>query len=139
MRRFVDKRLNTGKEVAFMARVYRIAADTSEKEKAVGGILTFAQAGWLILGLLIFAAIFVPLAQVLPPVIALFIGLVPGLGIGLPFAFYQKGGLTLSQYLMWRIKFNKKSKHMVNTMTYRIDRAKDYEREQAAKNAEQFS
>ena len=111
-----------------MARVYRIAADTSEKEKAVGGILTFAQAGWLILGLLIFAAIFVPLAQVLPPVIALFIGLIPGLGVGLPFAFYQKGGLTLSQYLMWRI-----------TMTYRIDRAKDYEREQAAKNAEQFS
>ena len=49
-----------------MARVYRLAADTNEKEKAVGGVLTFGQAGWIVLGLLIFAAVFVPLAQVLP-------------------------------------------------------------------------
>lgn len=118
-----------------MARVYRLAADTNEKEKAVGGVLTFGQAGWIVLGLLIFAAVFVPLAQVLPKSLALIIGLIPGCGIAIPFAFYEKGGLRLSQYLMWRVKFSKKSKHLVNSMTYRIDRAKDYMREQKMKDA----
>jgi len=121
-----------------MARRYRLAADTSEKEKAVGGVLTFGQAGWIILGMLIFALVFVSLAQVMAPSIALFIGLIPGLAVAIPFAFYEKGGLRLSQYLMWRIKFAKKSKYMVNTLTYRIDRAKDYEREQRAKELEMF-
>ena len=35
--------------------MYKVSADTSEKEKAVGGIMTFGQAGWLVLGFLIFA------------------------------------------------------------------------------------
>lgn len=119
-----------------MARLYRIATAADEKEKAVGGVLTFGQAGWLVLGMLVFAVVFVSLAQVMSSGVALFIGLIPGLGIGLPFAFYEKGGLRLSQYLVWRFKFAKKSKTMVNTMTYRIDRAKDYEREQRAKELE---
>lgn len=119
-----------------MARLYRVASAADEKEKAVGGVLTFGQAGWLVLGMLVFAVVFVALAQVVSASVALFIGLVPGLGIGIPFAFYEKGGLRLSQYLVWRIKFARKSKTMVNTMTYRIDRAKDYEREQKAKELE---
>ena len=117
-----------------MARRYRLAADTNEKEKAVGGVLTFGQAGWIVLGLLIFAALFILLAQGLPKVLALVIALIPGCAVALPFAFYEKGGLRLSQYLGWRVKFNKKSKHLVNTMTYRMDRAKDYEREQQVNN-----
>lgn len=40
------------------------------------------------------------------------------------------------QYLIWRFKFQKKSKHLVNTLTYRMDRASDYEREQKAKESE---
>ncbi len=113
-----------------MARVYRLASDTSDKEKAVGGILTFGQTGWLVLGLLMFAAAFVSLSRIIPATLALFIGLILGLGVGLPFAFYTKGGLSLFQYLVWRIRFAKKSKHLVNTLTYRIDRAEDYAREQ---------
>ena len=35
-----------------MARMYKVSADVSEKEKAVGGIMTFGQAGWLVLGFL---------------------------------------------------------------------------------------
>lgn len=119
-----------------MARVYRLAADTNEKEKAVGGILTFGQAGWIVLGLVVFAALFVMLAQLMPKSLALVIALVPGAGIAVPFAFFEKGGLRLSQYLMWRMKFAKKSKHIVNSMTYRIDRASDYEREQQFKAGE---
>lgn len=121
-----------------MARMYRLATDTSEKEKAVGGILTFGQTGWIVLGLLIFAAVFVGLSRIIPAALALFIGLVPGCAVALPFAFYEKGGLRLSQYLMWWVRFSKKSKHMVNTLTYRIDRPKDFEREQNLRNIDFF-
>ena len=119
-----------------MARVYRLASDISEKEKAVGGLFTFGQTGWLILGLVVFAAITVALSRVMPTALAFLIGLIPGLGIALPFAFYEKGGLKLSAYLIWRIKFATKSKKLVNTMTYKLDRPKDYAREQRRKEAE---
>ena len=36
-----------------MARSYPIPPDTSEKEKAIGGVLTFAQFGWLVGGFVI--------------------------------------------------------------------------------------
>lgn len=36
-----------------MARLYKVSADVSEKEKAIGGLITFAQGGWLALGLLL--------------------------------------------------------------------------------------
>ena len=121
-----------------MARIYRVAADMSEKEKAVGGILTFGQAGWIVCGLVVGAAVFVGLSRIMPAAIALTIGLIPGGAIAIPFAFYNKGGLTLVQYLMWLFKFQKKSKALVNTMTYRMDRAADYEREQRAKELEGF-
>lgn len=121
-----------------MARIYRVAADMSEKEKAVGGILTFGQAGWIVCGLVVGAAVFVGLSRIMPAAIALTIGLIPGGAIAIPFAFYNKGGPTLVQYLMWLFKFQKKSKALVNTMTYRMDRAADYEREQRAKELEGF-
>lgn len=121
-----------------MARIYRVAADMSEKEKAVGGILTFGQAGWIVCGLVVGAAVFIGLSNFLPPVLGLIIGLIPAAAIAIPFAFYNKGGLTLIQYLIWRVKFTKKSKALVNTMTYRMDRAADYEREQRAKELEGF-
>ena len=73
-----------------MSRVYRIAADMSEKEKAVGGVLTFGQAGWLTLGLIVMAVVFVTLSRAIPAIIALIIGLIPGLGIAIPFAFLNR-------------------------------------------------
>lgn len=121
-----------------MARIYRVAADMSEKEKSVGGILTFGQAGWIVCGLVVGAGVFVGLSNFMPPVLGLIIGLIPAAAIAVPFAFYNKGGLTLVQYLMWRVKFAKKSKALVNTMTYRMDRASDYEREQRSKEHENF-
>lgn len=45
-----------------MAHLYKVSADTSEKEKAVGGIMTFGQAGWLVLGLLIIGCLFLSLS-----------------------------------------------------------------------------
>ena len=119
-----------------MARLYRISADTSEKEKAVGGILTFGQAGWLDLGLIVFAAVFIGLSRVIPAVLAGIIALAPGLGIALPFAFFKKGELTLTQYLKWRFLFQRKNRYMINTLTYRLDRPNDFAREQKLKEVD---
>jgi hypothetical protein len=101
-----------------MPRTYRMSADTSEKEKVIGGILTAAQGGWLALGGGIIAIILVTLAQIIPAAVALVIALPPGLLVGLSFAFYKKEGLTLFQYITLNHKFKSKSKIMLNTLTY---------------------
>lgn len=113
-----------------MSRVYRLVDDMNTKEKAVGGLLTFGQAGWIILGLLIFGILFVSLSRFLGIVLSFVLALIPGAAVALPFAFYEKGGLSLSSYLVWRMKFSQKSKDMINTYNYRLDRPEDYEREQ---------
>jgi len=101
-----------------MARLYKVSADTSEKEKAVGGILTFGQAGWLVLGFVICAGLFLLLANVIPPVLALILALPPGIAFGCMFAFYKKEGLPLSTYIMYSRSFKKKNKLLVNDLIY---------------------
>ena len=99
---------------------YKVSADISEKEKAVGGILTFGQAGWLALGVLVFACLFMLLYKglLLPPVLALIISLPPGVAFGCVFAFYKKDQLPLSTYLIYKHSFKKKTKQLVNDMNY---------------------
>lgn len=97
---------------------YKMSADTSEKEKVVGGILTAAQGGWLALGCGIIAVLLLGLSRFMPPIIALIIALPPGLAVGLSFAFYKKKELTLFQLLSLKRQFKKKSKIMLNTLTY---------------------
>lgn len=101
-----------------MPRTYRMSADTSEKEKVIGGILTASQGGWLALGAGITAVILVSLAQVIHPAVALVIALPPGALVGGFFAFYQKEGLTLFQFITLNRKFKVKTKIMLNTLTY---------------------
>jgi len=110
-----------------MARMYKVSADISEKEKAVGGIMTFGQAGWLVLGFLICAGLFLLLANILPPVMALVLGLPPGIAFGCIFAFYKKEGLPLSTYIIYKKTFDKKSKLMVNDLIYEKHFAKEDE------------
>lgn len=110
-----------------MARVYKVAADMSEKEKAVGGIMTFGQAGWLVLGFMICAGLFLLLANIIPPMMALIIAIPPGVAFGCIFAFYKKEGLPLSTYLLYKHNFAKKSKLLVNDMIYGKTFAKEDE------------
>ena len=65
----------------YMSNIYKVSADTSEKEKAVGGIMTFSQAGWLISGIGLSGVLFIGLAQFLSPFLALVIAAPPGPGI----------------------------------------------------------
>ena len=101
-----------------MASFYKVSADTSEKEKAVGGILTFGQAGWLVLGILICAVIFISLANLIPPLVSLIIAIPPGAIFGCMFAFYRKEQLPLCTYLVYQYNFKKKSHHMINDLAY---------------------
>lgn len=121
-----------------MARVYRLTTDMSEKEKVIGGILTLGQGMWLVTGLLIAAGVFMALVNTIPKGVALFIGIIPGAAIAVPFAFYEPGGLKLSEYIRLRVKFRKKTKFLTNTMTYKIDRAADFARENADREVEVF-
>jgi len=101
-----------------LARLYKVSADTNEKEKAVGGILTFAQAGWLVLGGVIWGGLFLLLAQILPPIIAVILAIIPGAGVGGAFAFYTKNELPLLTYLIYRRDFNRQTKQLVNDLVY---------------------
>lgn len=101
-----------------MSQLYHVSADTSEKEKIVGGVLTMAQGLWLAGGFLIFGITFLILQNILPIPFAVGIALFPGLGFGLPFAFYQKQGQPLFTYLMLKKEFDKKNKYLINDLHY---------------------
>ena len=101
-----------------MSRLYKVSADTSEKEKAVGGIMTFHQAGWIALGLLISGLSFLIIAKLTAPILGLIIGVPPGVALGCLFAFYQRGDLPLFTYLTYQHTFKKKSKHLINDLAY---------------------
>lgn len=101
-----------------MARVYKVSADTSEKEKIIGGILTLGQGLWCAAGILTTAAIFMLVSRILPLVIGLIIGLPPGIAIIYIFGFKQKYGYPYMTYLTLNKKFQAKNKHLINTLTY---------------------
>lgn len=101
-----------------MAQMYKVSADVSEKEKAIGGILTFGQGGWLALGFILIAGLFLILTQFLPGILALILAVPPGAIVGCMFAFYKKEELPLSTYLLYRRNFKKKTKLLVNDMTF---------------------
>lgn len=104
-----------------MARVYKVSADTSEKEKIIGGVLTLAQGAWCAAGLLIIGGLFFLLITVLPPTAALILAAPPGVAVGVLFAFYRKEGLPLLTYLLYQRSFHRKSKRLPNDLTYRKD------------------
>ena len=97
-----------------MARVYQMPPNTSEKEKAIGGILTFSQFGWLILGLIICLIIFAFCYLFTgDKVVGIVLG-APFLPIGVPFAFYKKYEMSLFRYLKLNKVFKSKTKQLIN-------------------------
>ena len=104
-----------------MARMYKVSADISEKEKVIGGGLTFLQGVGVAAGLLLTGAFFFSLAKVTPPLFALIVALPPGGALGGMFAFYKKEDLPLLTYLRYKRAFKKKSKILVNDLAYGKD------------------
>jgi len=101
-----------------MAKVYRIPPDTSEQEKAIGGILTFIQFFWLLGGAVLGVMTYLLMYLIFRShFIGIFFALIVA-SSGLPFAFYKKKEMTLFEYLKKKSKFKKKSKKLVNRRTY---------------------
>lgn len=97
-----------------MARVYPIPPDTSEKEKAIGGILTFAQFGWLIGGFVIALFVFLFFKLLTNNTTVCVICAAPFAFLGVPFAFYTKYEMPYFTYLIRNKKFKNKSKQLIN-------------------------
>lgn len=101
-----------------MAKVYRIPPDTSEQEKAIGGILTFIQFFWLlggaVLGIMTYLLMYLMFRS---HFVGIFFALIVA-SSGLPFAFYKKKEMTLFEYLKKKSKFKKKSKKLINRRVY---------------------
>ena len=102
-----------------MARMYKVSADISEKEKVIGGVLTLAQGLWAAGGLLLTGVIFFSLAKLTSPLFALLVALPPGAALGGFFAFYKKEDLSLLTYLRYKKAFQKKNKRLPNDMAYK--------------------
>ena len=83
-----------------MAQQWHVPPDTSAKEKIVGGLLTFGQLIWMILGLGIAAGLSLLLGTALKMgIVGLVIGLVVGIGFGCFFCFYKKHDIPIAEYL----------------------------------------
>lgn len=97
-----------------MAQNYEMPPDTAEKEKAIGGILTFGQFGWLLGGVVIALLIFVLLYLPTRSEVVSIIFALPFAFLGVPFAFYKKHEMTLLKYLITKKKFDAKTKNLTN-------------------------
>lgn len=97
-----------------MANTYFIPPDTNEKEKAIGGLLTFQQAGWIAGGFIIGIACgaLAYLITSSTPVTIIFA--LPGIIAGLPFAFFKKYEMSLFTYLKRKKRFDRKEKKLIN-------------------------
>ena len=97
-----------------MSMVYNVPADTREKEKIIGGLLTIGQFGWIVggflLGLASFAGVYLLTGAV---IIAGPVGIMFAAS-GLPFAFYKINGVPLPVYLIRKSKFKKKNHKLIN-------------------------
>ncbi len=97
-----------------MAKTYQVPPNTAEKEKAIGGVLTFAQFGWLVVGLVLFLIVFAFVFLFTGDKVVGAIFGAPLLLTGLPFAFYKKYEMYFYQYLKLNKIFREKSKKLIN-------------------------
>lgn len=97
-----------------MSMVHNVPADTREKEKIIGGLLTIGQFIWILggflLGLASLAGVYLLTGTF---VIAAPVGIMFTCS-GLPFAFYKKNGVPLPVYLVRKSKFKKKNHKLIN-------------------------
>ena len=97
-----------------MARRYEIPPNDKEKEKSIGGVLTFVQFFWLLGGAIIAVFVYLSLFALTRVQIVAIIPAIACCLIGLPFAFFKKYNMPLATYLITKRKFDKKSKKLIN-------------------------
>lgn len=101
--------------MVIIAKLYKVSADTSEKEKIIGGVLTMEQGIFLISGGFFSTMLFLSLIKIMPASVAFVVAVIPGAMFGLSFAFYQVEQLSFLSYLIYKWKFSQKSDYLINT------------------------
>ena len=95
-------------------KLYKVPADTKEKEKSIGGVLMLAQFLWLLVGLVLGLVSFVVVFGITKSLgFGLFVCLV-FMGISLPFAFKKKRDLPLATYLRYKRTVSKQTAVLIN-------------------------
>lgn len=93
-------------------RRYRMPADLNEKDKVIGGILTIAQALWVVPGIILALIVFALVGKTLK--VFAIIPCALAFSTCLPFVFYKVGGVPLPTYIMRKHKFKQKNKVLPN-------------------------
>lgn len=97
-----------------MANLYKVSADTSEKEKVIGGIFTAVQGVFLSVGIIMCGVIFLIFQSVMPAVFALIFGASCGGVFIYLFVFKKKEDLDFATYLKLRKNYRSKTKYLLN-------------------------
>lgn len=95
-----------------MAQVYQMSADTRDKEKMVGGVMSLNQLMWIVAGVG-FYALFAYLTYSQLYILS-FIVWLPFIAGGLVLAFKKVNGIPLPRYIVLKIKFKNLIKHYIN-------------------------
>lgn len=95
-------------------RQYEMPADTREKEKSIGGMLTFEQGGCLGGGVILGFGTLLLMAKLTGSIIVGMIFLIPFPIIGAIFAFKKKMDMPIYKYWLLKRKFNKKTHKLVH-------------------------
>lgn len=93
-------------------RRYRMPADLNEKDKVIGGILTIAQALWVVPGIILALIVFALVGKTLK--VFAIIPCALAFSTCLPFVFYKVNGVPLPTYIMRKHKFKQKNKVLPN-------------------------
>lgn len=93
---------------------YEMPADTSAKEKSIGGILTFEQGAFIGGGIIAGFLVFLAISKLLGNFIIGIIFLIPFPIIGAFLAFKQVMDMPIYRYWLLKRKFNSKTKRLVH-------------------------
>lgn len=93
---------------------YDMPADTREKEKSIGGVLTFAQGGCIGGGVIAGFGAMLAFAKITGSIIIGIIFFIPFPIIGAILAFKKKMDMPIYKYWVLKRKFNTKTKKLVH-------------------------
>lgn len=92
-------------------RSYSVPPDTREKERIVGGILTWEETQYFILGVILCAVIFAVFSVTLDAVLGAILGL-PLLATGPVLAFMKVEDIPVVEYYRLRTRHGRKNLHL---------------------------
>lgn len=95
-------------------RQYDMPADTREKEKSIGGVLTFEQGGCIGGGTVIGFGFLLLMAKLTGTIIVGIIFLIPFPILGVVLAFKKKMDMPIYRYWLLKRKFDKKTHKLVH-------------------------